>query len=119
MNQPPELNSKDIRTISYIFAVAVVVIALMLLWASRTISAQEKPKYTPTEVQLLRLQVIQKDAFLLKAQMQDLQRQFGDKVGDLQRTAEKIKLEQGWPPETSFDMDKLTFSAPPPKEEKK
>jgi hypothetical protein len=126
----PELNTKDVRTVGLILIVAVVAIAMVLLWASRTISAQEKPpesqvtlravkEYKLTEVQLLRLQVTQKDAFLLKAQMQDIQRQFQEKVTQLMSEATKIKMEQGWPPETVFNPDNLTFSAPPPKEEKK
>jgi hypothetical protein len=86
---------------------------------AQTLEKVSAPKdFKLTEVQLLKLQVVQKDAFLLKAQIQDLQRQFGDKIGDLQRTAEKIKLENSWPPDTRFDMDKLEFSAPT-KEEKK
>ena len=109
----PELNSKDIRTVVYIMLAGVILVILCLFWAAMSINAQEKAKeYKLTEVQQLRLQVVQKDAFILKAQIQDLQRQFGDKVGDLQRTAEKIKLENSWPPETQFDMDSLKFSAP-------
>jgi len=121
MNTPtPELNTKDIRTVAYIFLIATIAVILCLFWAARSINAQEKAKeYKLSEVQLLKLQVVQKDAFLLKAQIQDLQRQFGDKIADLQRTAEKIKLENGWPPETAFDMDSLKFSATPVKEEKK
>src|SRR4029077_9309968 len=104
----------------YIIAGATVFLALMAM--GYALWGQEKPspkEYRLSEIQLLKLQVVQRDAMLLKSQMQDLQRQFGDKVGDLQRTAEKIKLENSWPPETRFDMDKLEFSAPPAKEEKK
>jgi hypothetical protein len=75
--------------------------------------------YKPTEVQLLRLQVQQKDAQLLQAQLQSIQRQFNEKVSELMSSAQKVKLENGWPPETQFSPDTLVFSAPPPKEDKK
>ena len=117
MNTQPELNTKDIRTVAIILITGILVVMLCLVWASRTMSQEKVKEYKLTEVQLLKLQVVQKDAMLLKAQMQDIQRQFGDKIADLQRTAEKIKLENSWPPETRFDMDSLQFSAP--KEEKK
>lgn len=131
-----ELNSKDIHTVVIILILGLLAVVSVIFWAAKTVSAQttqtpggatlpvavikdHPPKeYKLTEVQLLRLQVQQKDAMLLKAQMQEIQRQFGEKVGDLQRTAEKIKLENSWPPETRFDMDKLEFSAPV-KEDKK
>ena len=76
-------------------------------------------EYKLTEIQLLRLQNTQKDAFLIKAQIQDLQRQFGDKVTQLYSTAEKIKLENSWPPDTHFDIDTLQFTAPAKEGEKK
>jgi len=117
MNTRSELNSKDIRIVAIIMITGILMVMLCLLWASRTMSQEKAREYKLTEVQLLKLQVVQKDAMLLKAQMQDIQRQFGDKIADLQRTAEKIKLENSWPPETRFDMDSLQFSAP--KEDKK
>ena len=121
MNTPtPELNTKDIRTVAYIFLIATIAVILCLFWAARSINAQEKAKeYKLSEVQLLKLQVVQKDAMLLKVQMQDIQRQFQEKVSDLMSTAQKFKLENGWPPDTQFNPDTLTFSAPLPKEEKK
>jgi len=121
MNTPtPELNTKDIRTVAYIFLIATIAVILCLFWAARSINAQEKAKeYKLTEVQLLKLQVQQKDAQLLQAQLQNIQRQFQEKVTDLMSTAQKIKLENGWSPDTKFDPDKLLFSAPDPKEEKK
>jgi len=111
-----DLNNKDIRTITIIFLVAVAIVVGVLFWASRGM-AQEKT-YKLTEVQLLKLQVQQKDAQLLQAQLQNVQRQFQEKVSELMSTANKFKLENGWPPETVFDPDKLVFSAPPEKEKK-
>ena len=95
-------------------------ILLAVLAMGYALWGQEKVKdYKPTEVQLLRLQVTQKDAQLLQAQLQNIQRQFQDKVSQLMQEANKVKLEQGWSPETQFNPDTLTFSAPPAKEEKK
>jgi hypothetical protein len=122
MTQQPELNKKDLRIVGYILVVAILVVACMLMWASRGMGQDGKTKeYKLSEVQLLKLQVQQKDAQLLQAQLQAVQRQFQDKVSSLMSAAEKIKLENGWPPETQFNPDTLTFNEPPPKpkEEKK
>ena len=144
----PELNTKDIRTVGIIILIGVVSVILCLMWAQRTMSqpnipkgakmavgegtkenpylvpvvtlGQEKPKeYKLTEVQQLKLQVQQKDAQLLQAQLQNIQRQFQEKVSELMSTAQKIKMENGWSPDTKFDPDHLIFSAPDPKEEVK
>ena len=102
------------------------VAVLVLLTLCSTAFGQEgkDKKYTLTEVQQLRLQVMQRDAQLLQVRLQETQRQFQEKVSELMATAQKVKLEQGWPPETVFNPDTLQFSAPPPpatpaKEEKK
>ena len=113
--QAPELNSKDIRTVGIIILIGVVAVILCLMWAERTMSQEKAREYKLTEVQQLKLQVQQKDAQLLQAQLQNIQRQFQEKVSDLMSTANKFKLENGWPPETVFDPDRLTFSAPPEK----
>ena len=100
------------------FIIGIEIALIIIL--SYAVYGQEKVKeYKPTEVQSLRLQVMQRDAQLLQAQLQNVQRQFQEKVSELMSTANKFKLENGWPPETTFDPDKLTFSAPPVKEEKK
>jgi len=75
-------------------------------------------EYKLTEIQQLRLSNTQKDAQLLQAQLQNIQRQFQDKVTQLMSEAQKVKLENSWPPETAFNPDTLVFSAPV-KEEKK
>jgi hypothetical protein len=74
------------------------------------------PKYQPTEIQLLRLQVLQRDA-------QIAQMQFYQKVAALQAEGQKVKTENKWPADVRFNPDTLTFEEapppPPPKEEKK
>ena len=119
MNTRSELNSKDIRIVAIILITGILMVMLCLVWASRTMSQEKVKEYKLTEVQLLKLQVVQKDAQLLQAQLQNIQRQFQEKVSDLMSTAQKFKLENGWPPETQFNPDTLTFSAPLPKEDKK
>jgi hypothetical protein len=100
------------------FIIGIEIALIVML--SYAVYGQEKAKeYKLTEVQLLKLQVQQKDAQLLQAQLQNIQRQFQEKVSDLMSTANKFKLENGWPPETSFNPDTLQFSAPPNKGEKK
>jgi peroxiredoxin family protein len=117
---PQELNNKDLRTVGIILAIGILIIIFCLFWAARTISAEEKAhEYKLTEVQQLKLKVTQQEAQLLQAQLQNIQRQFQDKVSQLMQEAQKVKLENSWPPETAFNPDTLQFSAPPAKEEKK
>jgi hypothetical protein len=100
------------------FIIGIEIVLIIML--SYAVYGQEKPhEYKLTEIQQLKLQVMQKDAQLLQAQLQQVQRQFQEKVSELMSTAQKVKLENGWPPETQFDPDKLVFSAPTVKEEKK
>src|ERR1700747_2672251 len=106
----------------YKYLIGVLVVALALLGLAIAMRGQAPPpapkEYKLTELQQLRLSNMQKDALLLKAQMESVQRQFNEKVTELMSSAQKVKLKNGWPPDTTFDVDKLTFSAPPPKETK-
>jgi hypothetical protein len=97
--------------------VALIVILSYAVYGQDGKSALKE--YKLTEVQQLKLKVTQQEAQLLQAQLQNIQRQFQDKVSQLMSEANKVKLENGWPPDTSFDPDKLVFSAPPAKEEPK
>src|SRR5580765_4140536 len=92
---------------------------LMALVAVAVAQKIETKDYKLTEVQQLKLKVTQQEAQLLQAQLQNIQRQFQDKVTQLMSEAQKVKLENSWPPETAFNPDTLVFSAPPVKEEKK
>ena len=97
---------------------------------------QDKPKFQPTEVQSLRLQVKQKDAQLAQRDLSDacgggpgaplgrLQQAFQQAFTNLTGEAEKIKQENKWPTSTQFDPNTLQFAeppkpAPPPKDDKK
>ena len=100
------------------FIIGIEIFLIIML--SYAVCAQEKAKeYKLTEVQQLRLSNTQKDAIILKAQLQDIQRQFQDKVSQLMQEAQKVKLENGWPPDTSFNPDNLQFSAPAKEGDKK
>jgi hypothetical protein len=89
--------------------------------------AQDKPKeFKLSEVQTLRLQNKQKDALLLKqrldalqAEMQSTQKSFQESLKALTEEGEKVKTENGWPKETAFEPNTLTFSDPTAKEAKK
>jgi len=96
-------------------------IALSLtLLLSATLLAQTPPvKYEPTEVEMLRLQVAQKDAQIAQIQLQQAQQMFQQALGRLHLEADKIKAEHKWPAEVQFKMDTLTFAAPPKAPEKK
>ena len=82
------------------------------------IFGQEKPKFSPTEVQGLRLKVAQQAAQLAQRELQfacsEPQQKFQKAIGDLNAEADKVKTENGWPKETTFNPDTLVFSMPPP-----
>jgi len=92
--------------------------ALLLL--AMALYGQEKPKtYTPTEIQLLKLQNKQKDAVIakqhldaLQTAMTDAQKTFQQALKDLTDEAEKVKSEQHWPKETQFDPNNISFTEP-------
>jgi len=106
-------------------------IILTLLALSVVAFGQDKPAspkptdpqptkvYAPTEVQSLRLQVRQKDALLAKATLEQAQRAFQQALTDLTTEGERVKTEQGWPHDTQFNPNDLTYSAPPVKDAKK
>ena len=92
-------------------------IALLVL--SVAVAAEEsKPKYSPTEVQGLRLKVAQQAAQLAQRELQlacsEPQQKFQKAIGDLNAEADKVKTENGWPKEVGFNPDTLAFTEPPP-----
>jgi hypothetical protein len=100
---------------------SVVAARIMFAQSAPVPKAGEPPKYVPTEVQALRLQVLQKDAQLAQVQLQRLndavqqsQQAFQKALQALQAGADEVKKANGWPADTQFSQDQLTFSAPPP-----
>lgn len=69
--------------------------------------------YKPTEIQLLRLQVKQRDMMLAQRDYIDAQRRYGATGQALFAEAETVKRENGWPETVTLDADKLEFKAPP------
>jgi predicted lipid-binding transport protein (Tim44 family) len=92
-------------------------------------SATGEARYTPTEIQSLRLQVKQKDALLAKQQLealqaafQQVQQRYQDNLKALTDEGEKVKVENAWPKDTQFNPNDLTYAAAPvpvKKEDKK
>ena len=76
-------------------------------------------KYQPTEIQLLKLQVKQRDAQLAQRDLQTAQTKFQQSILDLTNEAEVIKKENKWDEKVTFDPNTISFSEPPKKEEKK
>lgn len=70
------------------------------------------PKYQPTEIQLLKLQVKQKDARLAQVQAAQAQAQFQAAMADLMKEAESIKVENKWPAEVIFNADNVSYQEP-------
>jgi len=106
--------------------IILTLLALSVVAFGQDKSASPKPAdpppakvYAPTEVQSLRLQVKQRDALLAKQALEQAQRQFQQALTDLTNEGERVKTEQGWPHDTQFNPNDLTYSAPPAKEAKK
>ena len=107
---------------------------LLLLQSAAMTGGPPRPTVTvnalsPTEVQSLRLQSLQKDLVITQEQILDLQHQIdaGNKIFKLQLDqlngyADQVKRENSWPAGTTFNQQTLVFEKPaaaPPAEEKK
>lgn len=90
--------------------------------------AAEVPALAPTDAQMTKLQLAQKDAIIAHQQYQHLQTQqrllemqanqakqsADDAIKALQTTADKVKQENKWAADTGFDMQSLKFTPAPP-----
>jgi hypothetical protein len=105
-------------------AIILSVVAARIMFAQAP-AAKDPPKYVPTEVQALKLQLLQKDAQLAQLQLQrfqdairqskdnqDLQEGLKKAIEALQAEAGKVKETNKWPADVAFHMEDLTFSAP-------
>jgi hypothetical protein len=78
---------------------------------------QPPSKYQPSELQLLRLQLKQKDAQLAQKDFFIAQQNFNASLKSLNDEAAKVKTENGWPGGVGFNAENLAFTeAPAPKE---
>lgn len=79
-------------------------------------TVQSKPPaptlYVPSEVQLLRLQVRQRDALLAQQELARAQSQFQQALLSLNAEADKVKLDNKWPATLTFDPGTVTFNEP-------
>lgn len=81
--------------------------------------AQTTGPFKPTEVQTLKLKVLQQQAQLAQRDMLDAQKRFSDALTGLSTEADKVKKENNWPDTVQFDQNTLTYSLPPTPSEKK
>jgi hypothetical protein len=93
----------------WIMVVAVICITLAISGWS-----QEKVKYEPTEIQSLRLKVDQQKALLAQRDLQQAQANMQAAMAALTEESAKIKKENGWPEDVTFNPDSLAFSSPAP-----
>lgn len=68
--------------------------------------------YKPTELQALKLQVLQKDAQLAQVQLQRAQQAFQGALAALDAEAGAVKKANNWPADVQFSPDTLTFEVP-------
>jgi hypothetical protein len=96
----------------YIIAVFAAIAVLMGIFAVFT-RAQAPLTYKPTEIQELRLQVRQRDAWLAQRDFRDAQIRYQQAVSQFQAEAEAIKKENGWPDGVKFNPDELSYAEAP------
>jgi hypothetical protein len=99
--------------------VLLAVLMFCFAWIATLLAAEPATKFLANEVQLLRLQVKQKDAQLAQANLQAAQAKFQQALQDLSNEAERVKQDQKWPSTVVFDPNTLTFSEPEKKPEAK
>jgi hypothetical protein len=103
---------------SHKYILLLTILSLLCLLAIG-LYAQDKAKYQPTEIQLLKLQNKQKDAVIakqaldaLQAQITNQQKAFQEALKSLNDEAEAIKKENSWPKELTFDPNNVVFTEP-------
>lgn len=89
-------------------------LAIGVLFASGLMAQTVSPeKFTPTEIQGLRLQIKQKDAQLAQQDMQNATVRFQQALAALQSEGERVKTENKWDKEVVFNPNNLEFAKPP------
>ena len=93
------------------------IVALVLMAVAIPLLGADTPKYQPTEIQLLRLQVKQRDAqiaqrdlALAQQAVQTAQDKFQQALNNLNTEADRVKSENHWPEKVTFDMNSVSFS---------
>ena len=96
----------NVRRSKALWIMAVAAICFILganVWSQDA----AKKEYKPTEVQSLKLKVAQQEALLAQAHLNAA-------ITALGAEANAVKKENGWPDDTNFNPDSLTFTAPAP-----
>jgi hypothetical protein len=91
-----------------------IITIIILLGIAAIVGAQTLPesKYKLSEIQLLRLQVRQKDALLAQQALSQAQANFQNAMSALTAEASKVKEENKWDAKVQFDAGTLQFSDP-------
>jgi hypothetical protein len=91
----------------------IAVILFVLFAVAIAVLGQDKKSYVPTEIQMLRLQLKQREAQLAQRDFQQAQARFQQSVMELNAAAEAVKRENHWPDGVTFNPDSVSFIAPP------
>lgn len=95
------------------FATIVILLALVMVAFAPAQAPATSAKYTPTEVQALRLKVAQQAAQIAQRDLQDAQTRFQTALASLREEGERVKAESKWPKDVVFDWGTLTFNEAP------
>lgn len=87
-------------------------ILFVLLALALAVLGQEKKSYVPSELQLLRLQLRQRDAQIAQRDLQAAQARFQQALADLNEAAQNVKRENKWDEKVQFNPDTVTFAIP-------
>jgi hypothetical protein len=86
----------------------------ILLFGSLVFGQQAAaPTYTPTELQSANLKVAQLKAIVAKRDLDQAQQNFATLYKALTDEGDKVKADNHWPVEVTFDSNTLTFTVPP------
>jgi predicted FMN-binding regulatory protein PaiB len=98
----------------FLIAILVLSIAGFSQEKSSPTPPAKAPDFALTEVQKLRLENLQLKAKLKQNEASQAQATFQQALSELVATANSVKEANKWPNDTEFNLDTLTFSAPPP-----
>lgn len=93
-----------------------LVVGVVLAIVAVSVIAQNPgppPAFKPTEIQLLKLQVRQRDAWLAQRDFIESQRRYQQAIADLNSEGEAVRKENAWPETVTFNADTIEFTAAP------
>ncbi len=110
------MTQQQLRKVIIEMAVLFLIVAVvMLLGMAQAPPSAPKAKYEPSELQALRLKVKQQEAVLAQRDLRDAQMRLQAAMTELEAAAQAIKKENKWADNVQFDVNTLTFTAPPEK----